>query len=174
MKLKRSALIFICASSLIITSCSSNKEVASSSSNKATATNSRKAHRKEVNKVIKTAYKYTGTPYKYGGNDKKGIDCSGLVVNSYKVAGKELPRNTSLLIKAGTEVPIKDIQKGDLLFFATDKGSRKINHVGIVTKVIDPPNEVLFLHSTNKAGVIEDKLGVKYNRESFVKAIRIP
>ena len=67
-----------------------------------------------VNSVIGNARTYIGTPYKWGGNDKKGIDCSGLLVRSFESVGMKLPRTTSQQIDLGKKVSLKKSKEGDL------------------------------------------------------------
>lgn len=160
---------------LYLTACHSSKKASSSSVStelKEPGKLSRKEREKKVDIVIKTAYTFTGTPYRIGGMDKKGIDCSGLVKVSYKHAGIELPRTTSELCTIGDPVKPAHLEKGDLLFFATNKKkSGQINHVGIVSK-IEQNEEIFFIHASLQKGVMENKLSEKYYKQAFVKAIR--
>lgn len=73
---------------------------------------------------------WLGTPYKYGGTDRRGIDCSGFTREMYRsVAGIELPRTAETQFSVGVSVPRSALQPGDLVFFSeADKG---IVHVGI-------------------------------------------
>lgn len=121
--------------------------------------------------VISTARTYVGTPYKYGGNTRAGLDCSGLMVLSFKKAGKQLPRVSRDQANAGKTVSRKDIQPGDLVFFAFGGGSR-IDHVGLVTQT-DGQGEVRFIHSTTKLGVTESNLSAPYYSKYYVKAVRV-
>ena len=80
--------------------------------------------------VIRQAYSLLGVPYLWGGMSSKGVDCSGLVRISFLMNDILLPRNATQQIKCGKEVNIKDIQRGDLIFFGnTETGA--ITHVGI-------------------------------------------
>jgi cell wall-associated NlpC family hydrolase len=74
-----------------------------------------------------TALTLVGTPYRYGGEDLKGVDCSGLVYYSYKRAGVRVPRTTGELKRAAT--PVRKMRKGDLVFFK--QYGRRYSHVGI-------------------------------------------
>jgi probable lipoprotein NlpC len=73
---------------------------------------------------------WMGTPYKFGGQDHDGIDCSGLSqLLEQEVYAINLPRTTSqqvLVIKRKFE---EELQEGDLVFF--DYDGRKFGHVGI-------------------------------------------
>jgi probable lipoprotein NlpC len=120
--------------------------------------------------VIRSARKYIGTPYKYGGRDRFGMDCSGLVCTAFQESGLTLPRTSTEQAKLGKDISISQIQKGDLVFFATQTGSRAISHSGIVTFVKDKTN-ILFIHAAN-SGVRESNLFEKYYQNAFVKATR--
>ena len=80
--------------------------------------------------VIRQAYSLLGVPCLWGGMSSKGVDCSGLVRICFLMNDILLPRNATQQIKCGKEVNIKDIQRGDLIFFGnTETGA--ITHVGI-------------------------------------------
>jgi probable lipoprotein NlpC len=102
---------------------------------------------KSVRDIINTARDYTGTPYKYGGTTRSGMDCSGLVTVAFN----------------------SDLHQGDLVFFITGKED-KISHVGIVTDV-KSKNEIYFIHAAD-SGVKEDNLFTKYYQKTFTKAMR--
>lgn len=122
--------------------------------------------------VLSEAKSYTGTPYKFGGNDKTGIDCSGLVKNSFKKADIELPRKSVEQQNAGKEIALDDCKAGDLIFFNTSKNkSKEVNHVGIVSNV--KKTEILFIHASTKKGVMESSLEEPFFKNSFVKIVRI-
>ena len=126
-------------------------------------------HRIET--AISTARSYTGTPYRYGGTSKRGMDCSGLLCVSYQKAGLNLPRTSAEQSRFGKGVKMNELQPGDLVFFSKKKGRRKITHVGMVTEVKRGKN-VQFIHSSTKLGVVENNLLSNYYRGIFVKARR--
>jgi cell wall-associated NlpC family hydrolase len=123
----------------------------------------------EIYSIIKHAESFKGTRYKYGGTTKRGMDCSGLVYVAFQKANIAIPRTTSDLSKHGNWVDLKKVQKGDLLFFATRKNSRKINHVGIVTST---KNGIEFVHASTSKGVITSSLSERYWYFAFVQARR--
>ncbi|WP_313791538.1 C40 family peptidase [Lacinutrix neustonica] len=71
----------------------------------------------------------------------------------------------------GDWIDLKEVQKGDLLFFATKKNNRNVNHVGLVTAIYG--DDVEFIHSTTSRGVITSKLKEKYWYFAFVQARRL-
>ncbi len=119
--------------------------------------------------LLSKTKKYLGVPYKYGGNDHKGIDCSGLVCNVFKELNINLPRVSELQADYYPAIHFPDIQKGDLVFFVTS--GKKINHVGIVSKIISE-EEILFIHASTSKGVIEDNLMINYWKKRFARVCR--
>ena len=69
-----------------------------------------------------------GIPYQYGGADRKGFDCSGLVYFAYSNAGKQVARTTAGLWGTLQPVPTGKLETGDVLFFDIDG---KMSHVGL-------------------------------------------
>ena len=73
-----------------------------------------------------------GKPYQWGGAGPGTYDCSGLTMQAWARAGVQLLHYTGYQWEEGPHVPLDDLQRGDLLFFATntaDPGT--IHHVGI-------------------------------------------
>jgi cell wall-associated NlpC family hydrolase len=69
-------------------------------------------------KLAQTAQEWEGTPYKWGGNDKTGIDCSAYVSVVYKGLGVSLPRSTAELPTCPGGPRIYDeLKYGDVLVF---------------------------------------------------------
>ena len=124
-----------------------------------------------INKIIDNAKDYIGVKYKTGGTTKSGMDCSGLVSTAFAEEDINLPRISRDMALEGEWVDLKDVREGDLVFFATRKNSRVINHVGIVTD--SRVGYVKFIHSTTSLGVIESELSEKYWYFAFVQARRV-
>ncbi len=100
------------------------------------------------------ACKYIGTRYKYGSCDaSKGFDCSGFVYHVAKSHEINLPRSSSSMASAGTHIPWKNAEPGDLIFFGDQN---RINHVGIVEK--NKGNELWIIHSSSSNGVIRENI----------------
>lgn len=79
--------------------------------------------------VVRTASQMIGTPYRYGGNNRRGFDCSGLVQYSHRQAGIEVPRTTASQLARARVPDRRNLLPGDLLFFKIDW--QKGRHVGI-------------------------------------------
>ena len=124
-----------------------------------------------ANSIIEYAKQFNGVKYKYGGTTKKGMDCSGLVTTAFKSEDILLPRTTEDLALKGEWIDLKEVQKGDLLFFATKKNNRNINHVGLVTEA--RLGFVEFIHASTSLGVIISNLAERYWYTAFVQARRI-
>lgn len=157
---------------LLISSCKSKKTYSSKK---------RQTHTVEVNTstkpsekaetIVKYAKKFNGTRYKYGGTTKRGMDCSGLIYTAFKDNNVSVPRTTNDLKTYGDWVDLKEVNVGDLVFFATKKNSRKVNHVGIITNV--RPGNVEFIHASSSKGVMISSLAEKYWYFAFVQARRV-
>ncbi len=124
----------------------------------------------KADKIINTALTFSGTKYKWGGNTKKGIDCSGLLYVSFREHDVQLPRVSYHMAEEGRRVKLKNVEKGDLIFFRIKKGKR-INHVGMVVAIED--DEIKFIHASSSRGVIVSSLREGYWNSAFVKATRV-
>ena len=124
-----------------------------------------------IDGILSEANTYIGTPYRFGGMTRSGIDCSAFVLSVYGSAtGISLPRISSAQAQEGERVEREQLEKGDLLFFQT-RGSR-ISHVGIVQE-ITPEGEIKFIHASTSKGVTISSLNEKYWGLRFRFAKRI-
>ena len=119
--------------------------------------------------LVAKAKSFLGSPYRYGGTDKNGFDCSGLVFCSFQSIGINLPRSSKNQAGAGVEISKKQLQAGDVIFFAQPGG--QISHSGIVEKIVN--GNVLFIHSSSSQGVIISSLEQQYWKQRFVKGVRL-
>ena len=82
------------------------------------------------NIAARTAERFVGIPYRWGGdNVVDGMDCSGFVRAVYNLCGLSIPRTSLDQFKAGDNVPKSELRDGDLIFFGNSEST--INHVGI-------------------------------------------
>ena len=124
-----------------------------------------------VSLVIREAKAYTGVPYKWGGNTKAGIDCSGLTCAAFKAINIKLPRTADAQALLGRKLDKDEIKPGDLIFFTKDKKSKEVTHVGLVTEV--KKGEVYFINATTKRGVMVSGLSEEYWRTRYKGARRV-
>ena len=115
-------------------------------------------------KIAEEAVTWMGTPYKYAAAEKgKGTDCSGLVLRVYEdVAGMKLPRNSAKQAEFCKRLKKKDVQVGDLVFFATGKDPKKVSHVGIML------DEHRFVHASSRKGVVMSEIDTDYYQRTFL------
>lgn len=116
--------------------------------------------------VVSTALQYLGTPYRNGGTDPTGFDCSGFVQFVFARHGNRLPRDVRAQYAVGDEVDLADVAPGDLLFFETI--SPGASHVGVAV------GEGRFVHAPSSRGVVRvEPYTAVYWARRFVGARRI-
>lgn len=125
----------------------------------------------KASKIVEYAKTFEGTRYKFGGTDTNGMDCSGLVYVSFKNEQIELPRISRDMATKGIPISLKDVEKGDLVFFKTNRKKKVINHVGLVVE--NKKGVIQFIHSSTSAGVIISSLEENYWKNAFVEVRRI-
>lgn len=119
--------------------------------------------------LVEEALKYVGTKYTLGGCQPGGFDCSGFVYYVYQKYGIELPRVSTDQAKAGKRVGLRNVKKGDLLFFrGSNLKDRKIGHVGIVVSEKHEP--VRFVHASTSRGIVVSDIATEYYKLRYRKA----
>jgi cell wall-associated NlpC family hydrolase len=96
--------------------------------------------------VVSTALSLRGAPYRDGGSDPSGFDCSGFVSYVFGVQGLFVPRTVSEQFAYGEHVEAQSMAPGDLVFFSTVVPS--VSHVGIAISGDE------FIHAPSSAGVV--------------------
>lgn len=128
-------------------------------------------HSNTIDNILSEAESYLGTPYRFGGTSRSGIDCSAFVLSVFgTVAGMNLPRVAAQQSQEGDSVEKTELQKGDLVFFS-HRGSR-ISHVGIVEEVT-ADGQIKFIHAATSKGVMVSSLDDSYWGPKFRFAKRI-
>jgi peptidoglycan DL-endopeptidase LytE len=124
----------------------------------------------KVDFMISRASENIGVRYRSGGTDKAGFDCSGLMITTFKEIEMALPRTSAEQSRFGLRIDKAQAQKGDLIFFTTN-GRGNINHVGMVTEVLE--DEIKFIHASVHAGVIVSSTKEAYYAKRFVQVNRV-
>jgi cell wall-associated NlpC family hydrolase len=115
--------------------------------------------------VIAAAFKYQDTPYVWGGNGFRGIDCSGLVKNCFAEAGIQLPRRASEQALVGRDVPLPQMMPGDRIYFSVKK---QWDHTGIYL------GNGYFIHaSSGRRKVAIDHLSTPFYARNLTAARRL-
>jgi cell wall-associated NlpC family hydrolase len=125
-----------------------------------------KSGRLNRDKLYAAVDKYVGTPYRFGGDSERGIDCSAFTRRVYRGQGVELPRNSRDQARVGMSVAYSSVRTGDLIFFDTSINGG-ISHVGVYL------NGSTFAHASSSKGVTKSSLKERYYAKRFVKGGRI-
>lgn len=118
-------------------------------------------------RLLKEAQSWLGTSYRYGGNDRSGVDCSGFVTQVFdKALGIALPRTSYQQQEYCTDIKQSELQPGDLVFF-TVRGGQNVGHVGIYV------GQGNMIHSSSSRGVIISSLDNNYYRTNYFSSGRV-
>ncbi|WP_122893587.1 NlpC/P60 family protein [Arcobacter peruensis] len=120
---------------------------------------------KDMNQEFMDFYnEWKHVKYRFGGNSKKGIDCSAFTQRIYKEKFDiKIPRSTRTQVKVGKEVKKSNLELGDLIFFKTGKVDR---HVGVYMGNGD------FMHASIK-GVKFSKVDKPFYKKAYWTSRRI-
>ncbi len=111
--------------------------------------------------IILTAKNYLGTEYIWAANGPYAFDCSGFTKYVYKKNGITLPRYSGHQAKVGIKVSYNELEKGDLVFFDTEKKfNKKVNHVGIYM------GDGKFIHASSAKKKV---IITNFNQKTFYK-----
>jgi len=120
----------------------------------------------DPNALVDTALALQGAPYRNGGGDPTGFDCSGFTQYVFARYGLALPRAVHDQFDRGLEIEAAALEPGDLIFFSTV--SPGPSHVGIV---IDADR---FIHAPSSRGVVRvEHISARYWSERLVGVRRM-
>jgi len=119
-------------------------------------------------KLLMEIIRYMNTPYKFGGDSKKGIDCSAFTQIMFKnTMSIDLSRTANEQYNMGKDIEEKkELQFGDLVFFDT-KMTVKPGHVGIYL------GDDLFAHASSSKGVTISSIASSYYVKRFMGGRRV-
>ena len=116
--------------------------------------------------LVGTALSLRGAPYRDGGSDPSGFDCSGFVAYVFAQRGQFVPRTVGEQFHVGRPVGPGALSPGDLVFFSTVVPGP--SHVGIAIS----PTE--FVHAPSSTGVVRvEALAAPYWASRFIGARRL-
>src|SRR5262245_38910873 len=116
--------------------------------------------------LVGTALSFRGTPYRNGGSDPSGFDCSGFTQYVYAQYGIPIGRDVREQFRHGQPIETRDLAPGDLVFFDTSEGG--VSHVAIAVG----GNQ--FVHAPSSTGVVRvERLSATYWSRRYVGARRV-
>lgn len=115
--------------------------------------------------LVDEARTWLGTPYRYGGQDRRGTDCSGMVMEVYRsVCAVKIPRSTREQMSYCTEVARNKTRIGDLVFFGSGGG---VSHVGLYI------GKGEMIHASSSRGVMVSDIDGGYWGARYMGAGRV-
>lgn len=151
----------------IKTNTTSNTEIKTNTGNTSAVEEKLGITKKEILKSNLYSFiaEWYGTPYKYGGCEKTGVDCSCFTNILYnKIYNKKIGRSTADIYKEVEKIKLEKLQEGDLVFFVTN--GKSISHVGVYLK------DDKFVHASTTKGVMINDLKETYYQKTFHSATR--
>jgi cell wall-associated NlpC family hydrolase len=119
--------------------------------------------------MVEHALSWLGVRYRFGGQDqKRGVDCAGLVRRVFGSFAIDLPRTAAAQFKQGCIVGRDELQPGDLVFFRNTY-KRGISHVGIYIG----DGEFVHAASGRRRSVVVDRLDIPYFSKRFAGGRRV-
>ena len=126
---------------------------------------------KDINTFFNTIKSFMGVQYRYGGTNRSGIDCSGLIYRGLMSVGYNGERvNAQSLAKMGRLIAKKKhLKKGDLICFTNTTGANKlVQHIGVYS------GNNKFTHASSSRGIIESNINDPYYwNEKFIFGVRL-
>ncbi len=160
-----------------ISSCRSHKETIKIETTKNTTTSKKvqekyaiilKVDKSKIENIKLYAFidEWYGTPYKYGGKNKTGIDCSNFTSTLYSsIYNKSISGSSSSIFEKCSTISKSNMEEGDFVFFKID--GNKVSHIGVYLQ------NNKFVHATAKKGVMIDDLDEPYYKKYYFKSGRI-
>ena len=118
---------------------------------------------KLATQLTRSALKFLGVPYVFGGTSTSGFDCSGYVQHVFAMLGISLPRTADAQFDVGHRI-VGGMKPGDLVFFQTYTDG--VSHVGIYI------GSGKFVHASSSHGVMVSSLSDAYWHARYVGAKR--
>jgi cell wall-associated NlpC family hydrolase len=116
--------------------------------------------------IAGTALSLRGAPYRNGGSDPSGFDCSGFIWYVFSQHGIRVPRTVGEQFREGVDVSPDALEPGDLLFFSTDAPGA--SHVGMAIGADE------FVHAPSTRGIVRvERLSSSYWAPRYVGAKRV-
>lgn len=125
--------------------------------------------RVENEKLYQFIDDWYGTPYKFGGKSRAGVDCSNFSCELLRQVYSFPPSYyfpSSKLAEQGKKINLSNAQEGDLVFFSINQNS-KVSHVGIYLA------NKKFVHASTSKGVIINSLNEDYYKKRFAFVVRL-
>ncbi|HEY3275053.1 MAG TPA: peptidoglycan endopeptidase [Syntrophorhabdaceae bacterium] len=126
--------------------------------------------REERYMLVKVARSFMGTPYRYGGENVRGLDSSAFVQKVYDIFDVPLPRFARDQYKTGPRISREELSVGDLVFFKTKRNAKYPTHVGIY---IGDGNFIHSFPGSAGNGVKIDSLQTDFYDKAYMGATRV-